>query len=163
MKKILLLSALLSVFLISCSGNNDDVVEEEDQTVDLLFNEPLIMYGCSVEEVQEAETRKNPEHIVLDDTYQVLYYEENKNSLEYVIRYNFQNNILYLLGVEFKEKISAELFDALCSSLAEKYEENSEWPNLYFSEEFTIWTYYRSTIRFDYSPNGYIEGFMPII
>ncbi|MDR1202862.1 MAG: hypothetical protein LBL58_14710 [Tannerellaceae bacterium] len=160
MKKILLLSALFSVFLISCSGNNDDVVEEEDQTVDLLFNEPLIMYGCSVEEVQEAETRKKLEHIVLDDTYQVLYYEENKNGLEYVIRYNFQNNILYFLSVEFKEKISVELFDTLCSSLAEKYEKDGR---LYHSEEFTIWPYYRSTIWFDYSPRGKIEGFIPII
>ncbi|MDR1623801.1 MAG: hypothetical protein LBS04_02370 [Tannerellaceae bacterium] len=162
MKKVLLLPALLSVFLICCSEGNDDVFEEEpdfpDAIVDLLFNEPLIMYGCSVEEILEAETLKNFEHVVHYETYYLetyhsLVYKDNKNGLEYVVQYGFQNNILYSLSVIFEENVSAELFDALCSSLAEKYEEDG---GVYLSEEFTIWCYYSTRIRFLYTPNGFI-------
>jgi len=156
------LTVLLAVLLVSCSddkGTLGEEVKKPNPDAELIFNEPLLMHGCTMEEIIVAEDRerlfeypglpKMPEH--------VLYYKETKNGWEYFITYAFRKNKLYSTSIEFEyDPYDSQAFDDdVFSSLAEKYETGKG--RTFYNEDYFIRPYLHYTkIYLVYQPtSGY--------
>ena len=157
MKKILYLIIFLPFLCISCSDNNDPSTEEEKKPeVELPFNEPLFMYGNSMEEVRRAETREETAYSRYGgDNENELYYKESKNKLDYTITYSFHNDKLFAASVNFDYESSPDhLSYVVCNSLAEKYGADNN--GMYRYDDYSIWNY--EGTYFSYLPNSPVEG-----
>jgi len=164
MKKILCLIIFLPFLCISCSDNNDPSTEEEPE-VELIFNEPLFMFGSSMEEVRRMEKREVCDTTGwrnLNDTESnfenTLYYTESKNGLKYDIIYSFYKDKLYLMSIKFVP--SSFHAESVCSSLNEKYKLNDT--GIYQHEDYSIKRYFHDYGgALIYYPNVGVEGVPP--
>jgi len=154
MKKILCLIIFLPFLCISCSDNNDPSAEEEKKPeVELPFDEPLFMFGSSMEEVRKAETRKEGSRRGDEVGENELCYKEDKDGFVYSISYSFYNDKMFAISVETNvDYISAP--DFLNNSLAEKYGEGTN--GLYCHDAYLIRNY--GSAYLIYLPVSPIEG-----
>lgn len=108
---------LLIMLCISCSSkddsNDNNII---NPNADLIFNEPLILFGKTKQEVMNAEKRE-----ILSKS--PLTYKESKNNLEYTLIYGFDNNKMIEVHVFISNK-TGFMYDKTIKSLSTKYKKD---------------------------------------
>ncbi|MBF0577745.1 hypothetical protein [Dysgonomonas sp. GY617] len=128
MKKILTLLLLTALF-IGCSSDDDkDEINIINPNAELIFNEPLIMFGKTLDEVRAAEKRE-----LVEGTTST--YKEVKGDLQYMIIYGTTNGKVDEIQVTIENQ-PIDRYDETVASLSKKYRKNEN------KDQFNADTYY---------------------
>lgn len=124
MKNLLAILILLPM-LFSCSSDDNDVNKGK---VDMVFNEPLFLYGESREVVKQKETRT-----FVSETDTDITYSETKNGLSYEIQYKFANGVVNGMSIilEYNDDIALSIKE----NLALNYKQITGIPIKFFNEQ----------------------------
>lgn len=129
---------LLIMLCISCSSkddsNDNNIINPNS---DLIFNEPLILFGKTKQEVMNAEKRE-----ILSKS--PLTYKESKNNLEYTLIYGFDNNKMIEVHVFIPNKSGILMYDETVKSLSSKYKKDSN-KDMFRADSYVIYPYPRTT------------------
>lgn len=133
MKKRLLLIFFIP-FLLSCvtdeklteSDNGGDDNGEDPEPVELIFNEPLMLFNDTYENVKAQEDRTLFSEL---EGYRLTYEETTKGNVVYQIVYHFENNLMTNTSVQFD--FNQEVLSTIVKGLTYKYKMISEYPLIF--------------------------------
>lgn len=127
MKKLVTLILLTTLFF-GCSSDDDKEVNIINPNAELIFNEPVIMFGKTLDEIRAAEKRE-----LVDGTTST--YKEVKGDLQYTIVYGATNGKVDEIQVTIENQ-PVERYNETVASLSKKYRKNEN------KDQFNADTYY---------------------
>lgn len=131
MKNLLYLFFLVSLLTACSSDDDNDIVDNNNNNVDLIFNEPLLMFGKTIEEVNSSEKRELVENTTST-------YRDKKGDLHYTIVYYFNGeNKLGNIYVNIPNK-PVDRYNEVVNSLSKKYSKDKQL-DMFYSDTYTIY------------------------
>lgn len=139
LKKFLLI--ILIPFLFSCivsdeklvggKGNDDGDDDDDPDPVELIYTEPLFLFGQTDDEIkaQEDNSSYNGESVGV----WVAYKKYTKQSVTYYVYYYFSDDLMSKVSVLFD--FDQAIFDTIYEGLSDKYEQTSDSPITFLNED----------------------------
>ncbi|MDH6354723.1 hypothetical protein M2132_001052 [Dysgonomonas sp. PH5-45] len=127
---------LFSICLLTACSSDDPITDDGgnngtiNPNAELIFNEPLLLFGKSKQEVKASETRDLVEGAEAS-------FKEVKGNLQYVINYMFTNDKLTEITVVIENQ-PTDRYSETVTSLSKKYTKDKN-KDMFYADSYYIY------------------------